>query len=60
MEQSAGLKTLKLMVFKQCILPEITITTEAWTLTAIMENKLAAAQPNMEKSMLGITMRDDK
>ena len=51
---------LKRKVFDQCILPAITYASETWTLTAKMENKLAAAQRNMERSMLGITMRDRK
>jgi ribonuclease HII len=51
---------LKRKVFDQCILPAITYASETWTLTTKMENKLAAAQRNMERSMLGITMRDRK
>ena len=51
---------LKRKVFDQCILPAITYASETWTLTAKMENKLEAAQRNMERSMLGITMRDRK
>ena len=51
---------LKRKVFDQCILPAITYASETWTLTAKMENKLAAAQRNIERSMLGITMRDRK
>ena len=51
---------LKRKVFDQCILPAITYASETWTLTTKMENKLAAAQINMERRMLGITMRDRK
>ena len=48
---------LKRKVFDQCILPAITYAYETWPLTAKMKNKLATAQINMERSMLGITMR---
>lgn len=51
---------LKRKVYDQCILPSMTYASETWTLTIKMERKLAAAQHNMERSMLNITYKDHK
>ena len=51
---------VKRKVLGQSVLLEITYAFETWTLTATMENKLAAAQRNMVRSMLGITIEDKK
>ena len=51
---------LKRKVYNQCILPAISYGAESWTLTAKMERKLAAAQHNMERSILNITYKDRK
>ena len=51
---------LKRKVYNQCILPAISYGSETWTLTSKMEKKLAAAQHNMERSVLNITYKDRK
>ena len=51
---------LKKKIFDQCILPTMTYAAETWTLSSKMEKKLAAAQHNMERSMLNITYKDRK
>ena len=51
---------LKRKVYNQCILPAISYGSETWTLTSKMERKLAAAQHNMERSILNITYKDRK
>jgi hypothetical protein len=51
---------LKRKVFNQCILPAMTYGAETWTLSSKMESKLAAAQHNMERSILNITYKDRK
>ena len=51
---------LKKKVYDQCILPSMTYASETWSLTTKMERKLAAAQHNMERSMLNITYKDRK
>ena len=40
------------------VLPAMTYGAETWTLTKQAQNKLAAAQTNMERSMLNITYKD--
>ena len=41
-----------------CVLPAVTYGAETWTLTKQAQNKLVAAQTNMERSMLNITYKD--
>ena len=49
---------LKRQVYNSCSLPAMTYGAEAWTLTKQAQNKLAAAQTKMERSMLDITYKD--
>ena len=46
---------LKRQVCNSCVLPAMTYGAETWTLTKQAQNKLAAAQTTMERSMLNIT-----
>lgn len=50
--------SLKRKVFDSCVLPVLTYGAEALTLTKASENKLRVAQRAMERSMLGISLRD--
>ena len=45
-------------MYNSCVLPAMTYGAEAWTLTKQAQNKLAAAQTKMERSMLNITYKD--
>ncbi len=49
---------LKRQVYNSCVLPVTTYGAEIWTLTKQAQNKLAAAQTKMERSMLNITYKD--
>ena len=49
---------LKRQVCNSCVLPAKTYGAETWTLTKQAQNKLAAAQTKMERSMLNITYKD--
>ena len=49
---------LKRQVYNSCVLPAMTYGAETWTLTKQVQNKLAAAQIKMERSMLNITYKD--
>ena len=49
---------LKRQVYNYCVLPAMTYGAETWTLTKQAQNKLAAAQTKMERSMLNITYKD--
>ena len=51
---------LKRQVYNSCVLPAMTYDAETWTLTKQTENKLAAAQTKMERSMLNIAYNDRK
>ena len=51
---------LKRQVYNSCVLPAMTYGAETWTLTKQAQNKLAAAQTKMERSMLNITYKDRK
>ena len=51
---------LKRKVYNQCILPTMIYGSETWKLTKTMTNKLRSAQRAMERSMLGVTLRDKK
>ena len=42
------------------ILPAMTFGSETWSLTKKQRERLAVAQRNMERSMLGITRKDKK
>ena len=48
----------KRQVYNSCVLPAMTYGAETWTLTKQAQNKLAAAQTKMERSMLNITYKD--
>lgn len=50
--------SLKRKVFDTCVLPVLTYGAETLTLTKASKNKLRVAQRAMERSMLGITLRD--
>ena len=50
--------SLKRQVYNSCVLPAMTYGAETWTLTKLAQNKLAAAQTKMERSMLNITYKD--
>lgn len=49
---------LKRKVFDQCVLPVLTYGAETLTLTKKSIEKIQVAQRRMERSMLGITLRD--
>ncbi|XP_045460954.1 uncharacterized protein LOC123671253 [Harmonia axyridis] len=49
---------LKRRVFDQCILPVMTYGAETLTLTVTSAKKLRVAQRKMERSMLGVSLRD--
>ena len=51
---------LKRQVYNSCLLPAMTYGAETCTLTKQAQNKLAAAQTKMERSMLNITYKDRK
>ena len=51
---------LKRKVFNQCVLPVMTYGSETWTTTRLLERKLISAQRGMERSMMGISLRDRK
>ena len=46
------------VLYNSCVLPAMTYGAETWTLTKQAQNKLAAAQTKMERSMLNITYKD--
>ena len=48
---------LKRQVYNSCVLPAMTYGAETWSLTKQAQNKLAAAQTKMERSMLNITYK---
>ena len=52
--------SLKRKVFDSCVLPVLTYGAETLTLTKASVNKLRVAQRAMERSMLGISLRDKK
>ena len=47
-------------MYNSCVLPAMTYGADTWTLTKQAQNKLAAAQTKMERSMLNITYKDRK
>lgn len=49
---------LKRKVFNQCVLPVLTYGAETLTLTKKIVKKIKVAQRAMERSMLGLTLRD--
>lgn len=49
---------LKKKVFNQCVLPVLTYGAETLTLTKKTVNKIRVAQRAMERSMLGVSLRD--
>ena len=49
---------LKRQVYNSCVLPAMPYGAETWTLTKQAQNKLAAAQTKIERSMLNITYQD--
>lgn len=49
---------LKRKVFNQCVLPVLTYGAETLTLTKQTANKIRVAQRGMERSMLGLSLRD--
>ena len=49
---------LKRQVYNSSVLPAMIYGAETWTLTKQAQNKLAAAQTKMERSMLNITYKD--
>ena len=49
---------LKRQVYNSCGLPAMTYGAETWTLTKQAQNKLAATQTKMERSMLNITYKE--
>ena len=51
---------LKRQVYNSCVLPAMTYGAETWTLTKQAQNKLAATQTKIARSMLNITYNDSK
>ena len=52
--------SLKRKLHNQCIVPAMTYGCETWSMTKMMERKLAATQRKMERSMLGVKWDDMK
>ena len=52
------LQCLKRKVFDQCVLPVMTYEAKTLTLTTASANKLMVTQRKMERSMLGVSLRD--
>ena len=50
--------SLKRRVFESCVLPSITYGCETWVLTKAHIQKLQVCQRAMERSMLGIKIKD--
>ena len=51
---------LKRQVYNSCVLPAMTYGAETWTLTKQAQNKHAATQTKLERSLLNITYKDRK
>ena len=51
---------LKRKIMNRVILPGMTYGSETWSLTNKQRERLAVAQRNMKKSMLGVTRKDKK
>ena len=51
---------LKRQVYKSCVLAAMAYGADTWALTKQSQNKLAAAQTKMERSMLNIACKDRK
>ena len=51
---------LKRQVYNSSVMPAMTYCAETWILTKQAQNKLAAAQTKMERSLLNITYKDRK
>ena len=51
---------LKRQVYNSCVLPAMTYGAETWTQAKQAQNKLAATQTKVERSMLNITYKDRK
>lgn len=49
---------LKTKVYDSCVLPAMTYAAETWTMTRGIAEQLHVAQRAMERSMLGISLRD--
>ena len=49
---------LKRNVYNQCVLPSMIYGSETWKPTKTMENKLRSAQRGLERSILGISLKD--
>ena len=49
--------SLKKKLYNQCALPAMTYS-ETWTITKALERRLAAAQRNMGKAMIGVSWQD--
>lgn len=51
---------LKTRIYDQCILPILTYGSQTWTLTKANMDKITKTQRAMERSMLGVKLRDRK
>ena len=51
---------LKRKIYIQCVIPAMTYVCETWKLTKQTENLFRIAQKAMERTMLGMTLRDRK
>lgn len=51
--------SLKKLVYNQRVLPVMTYGAETWGLTKRFERKLRLAQQAMERTMLGVVLRDE-
>nr|XP_026485065.1 uncharacterized protein LOC113392732 [Vanessa tameamea] len=49
---------LKIKVFDQCVLPVMTYSSETWSFTMGLIRRLKVTQRAMERSMLGVSLRD--
>ena len=49
---------LKRQAYNSCVLPAMTYGADTWSLTKQAQNKLAAVQTKIERSMLNITYKD--
>ena len=51
---------LKRKIYNQCVIPAMTYGCETWKMTKKAKNLLRVAQRDMERAILGITLRDSK
>ena len=48
----------KKKLYSQCVLLKMTYASDTWTITKALERRLAAAQTNIERAMIGVSWQD--